>query len=80
MKVADVAPAATVTFAGTLAEVELELDSDTTTPPVGAAAVNVTVPVADCELWIELELIVRLLSAAADSGLTVMPVVALTPE
>jgi hypothetical protein len=38
------APAGTVTFAVTLATVVLLLDSVTIAPPVGAAAVNVTVP------------------------------------
>ena len=41
----DVAPAGTVTVAGTPAEVEL-LDRLTATPPVGAAALRVTVPSA----------------------------------
>ena len=42
---AAVAPAATVTPAGTVAADALPLLSDTTTPPVGAAASRVTVPV-----------------------------------
>jgi hypothetical protein len=42
--VAVVCPAATVTLAGTVADVLL-LPSVTTAPPVGATALNVTVPV-----------------------------------
>jgi hypothetical protein len=43
-KVALVAPAATITLAGTVAAVWL-LDRDTTLPPAGAALESVTVPV-----------------------------------
>ena len=46
VKLALLAPASTVTLAGTLAAVELS-DSDTSVPPAGAALVNVTVP---CEV------------------------------
>lgn len=43
MKVALTFPAAIVTVVGTLADDELSLN-DTTTPPLGAGALNVTVP------------------------------------
>jgi hypothetical protein len=46
-KVAVVAPAATVTLAGTWAAAVLLLDSVTVAPPVGAAPLNITVPVEE---------------------------------
>ena len=47
VKVALVAPAATVTMEGTVAAPVLLLESRTCTPPAGAGALNVTVPVED---------------------------------
>lgn len=50
VKLALVAPAGTVTLAGTVAAVELS-ESDTTAPPEGAAALKVTVPVEELPPW-----------------------------
>ena len=81
VNVAEAWPCGTVTEAGTLAAVVLELESDTVTPPVPAAAVRVTVPVADPPLEIVLELTETLLSVGTGGGgLTVTPKVLFTLE
>ena len=45
MKVALAVPAGMVTLAGTVATVVLLLESETRAPPLGAGALNVTLPV-----------------------------------
>jgi hypothetical protein len=79
VNVAEVAPCGTVTFAGTPAAAGLELESDTTAPPVGAAAVNVTVPVPVRPLTILAGLTDKLPSVAIE-GVIVTVVVIVTPE
>ena len=48
VNVALLAPAATVTLAGTVAVDVLLLDRETATPPLGAGPLSVTVPVEVC--------------------------------
>jgi len=84
VNVAEVAPAATVAFAGTLTALAFELVSFTRAPPEGAAAVSVTVPVPDCPLVIVTALVVKPLSAAswelaASRGFTVTLAMLLAP-
>ena len=69
---AEVAPAATVTLAGTLAAELLELLSATTAPPEGAAAVRVTVPAVE-------ETASEASAAGAAAAVTVRVAVLLTP-
>ena len=71
LNVALVAPAATVTLAGTLAAALL-LVSDTAAPPPGAAALKVTVPWAAVPPVTEVGLTDRLLSDALAAGCCVM--------
>ncbi len=79
-KVALTAPAVTVTFAGTLATVVLLLDSATMAPPLGAAAVNVTVPVLPPPPTTLVGLTVTDDKVgAAGTGLTVSTAVRVTP-
>ncbi len=78
VKVTEVAPAGTVTLAGTVAAAVFELETDTTAPPAGAAEVRLTVPVPFWLLLIALGETEILLSAAG-GGLTVRPKVSLEP-
>jgi hypothetical protein len=76
VKVAVLAPAGTVTLAGTCAADVLLLESVTTKPPGGAAPVRVTVPVDDAGPTTEAGFRVRVDSAA---GVTVSVAVLATP-
>jgi len=79
VNVANIAPGATVTLAGTLASVEFELESDTTAPPEGAAAVSSTVPVADSPFTILHGFTPTLFSVAAGGSIVTLAVL-LAPE
>ena len=63
VKVAVVAPAGTVTFAGTVAYAAFDV-SPTTTPPSGATLLSVTVPVEELPPTTEVGLSEMLLRAA----------------
>ena len=78
VKAADVAPAATVTLAGTVPIVVDEDESVTTAPPVGAALVRVTVPVTATPPVTAATLVVSVDKAAA-GGVTVMVAVPVEP-
>jgi hypothetical protein len=75
-----VAPAATVTLAGTVATAVLLLESVTTVPPEGAAAVSVTVPLTELPPVTLAEPRVSALKAGAGAlGETVSAAVRVTP-
>ena len=78
VKVADVAPAATVTLAGTVPMVVDEDARVTTAPPVGAALVNITVPVTGTPPVTAVTTVVRVDKTAA-GGVTVMVAVPVDP-
>jgi hypothetical protein len=78
VNVTDVAPAGTVTLAGTVPTV-VELDASVTTaPPVGAARVSVTVPVTATPPVAAATLVV-IVESAATGGVTVTVAVPLEP-
>jgi hypothetical protein len=67
VKLTELAPAGTVTLAGTVDALELS-ESDTTAPPVGAGALNVTVPVEEAPPTTLAGLTVTADSAGAGAG------------
>jgi hypothetical protein len=77
VKVALVAPAATVTLAGTTAAAVLLLDKVTTAPPAGALPVRVTVPVELFPPTTDVGVLVRVESTG---GFTTSVAVRLTPS
>jgi hypothetical protein len=76
VKVAELAPASTVTVAGTVAEAGSLLLRETTIPPSGAGPLRVTVPVAVLPPVTEFGSSVKPVS---DGGLTVTEALALVP-
>jgi hypothetical protein len=80
VKVADVAPAGTVTEVGTFADALL-LESETAMPPDDAAALSATVPVADVPPVTLVGLIATEFRLAADvvGALTVTPALLVVP-
>src|SRR5712672_1865343 len=82
VKVALVAPAASVTLEGTLAAAVLLLESATCAPPAGAAPLNVTVPVEDCVppiTLVGLSVSDESVTAGGGAGTTVIEAVLVTP-
>jgi hypothetical protein len=80
LKVAELAPAGTVTVAGTTAFDGLLLASVTTKPPAGAALVIVTVPVEFDPPTTVVGLKVTVESAAGTEGFTVSVADLVSPE
>src|SRR5437762_2224519 len=82
VKVALVAPAATVTLEGTVAAAVLLLESATVAPPAGAAPLNVTVPVEDCVppiTLVGLSVSDESVAGGGGAGATVIEAVRVTP-
>jgi len=79
-KLALLAPAATVTLAGTVATAAFELERLTRSPPLGAALVKVAVPVAEPPpVTVEGLSVIALRLAGGGTGSTVRVVVRVTP-
>src|SRR6266480_1379508 len=82
VKVALVAPAATVTLEGTVAAAVLLLESATCAPPAGAAPLNVNVPVEDCVppiTLVGLSVSDESVAGGGGAGATVIEAVRVTP-
>jgi hypothetical protein len=82
VKLALLAPAATVTLDGTLAAAVSLLESATSAPPVGAGPLSVTVPAEDCAPPITLvgfNVSEDSVGAGGGAGATVSVAVRLTP-
>src|SRR6266513_1522692 len=82
VKVALVAPAATVTLEGTVAAAVLLLESATCAPPAGAAPLNVTVPVEVCVppiTLVGLSVSEESVAGGGGAGATVIEAVRVTP-